>query len=128
EPERPEGPPDLTCDMPTWPHQALIYRLSGDYNPLHSDPEVAARQGFPRPILHGLCTFGIAGHALIRTLCGYDADRLTEIGGRFSWPVYLGETLRTKIWQRGGAIAFLVTVLSREDVIVLDFGRARVAG
>lgn len=129
DPIRPEGQPDLTCDLPTYPHQALVYRLSGDYNPLHSDPEAAARQGFPRPILHGLCTFGVAGHALVRSVCDYDADRLTEIGGRFSKPVYPGETLRTKIWNRGdGRIEFLVTVPARDDVIVLDYGTARTCG
>ena len=128
EPARPEGEPDLTCDLPTVPQQALVYRLSGDYNPLHSDPETAKKQGFPRPILHGLCTFGVAGHALIRSLCGYDSSRLVEIGGRFTKPVYPGETLRTKIWRKGNDIDFVVTVPSREDVVVFDFGKAKIAG
>jgi acyl dehydratase len=127
DPQRAEGEPDIVCDLPTILQQALIYRLSGDYNPLHSDPEAAARQGFPRPILHGLCTFGVAGHALLRSVCDYDADRLVEMGGRFSKPVYPGETLRTKIWRRGNDIDFLVTVPSRDDVIVLDFGHAKVS-
>lgn len=127
EPARPEGTPHYECDLQTNPNQALIYRLSGDYNPLHSDPEVAARQGFPRPILHGLCTFGTAGHALIKTLCDYDASRILEIGGRFSKPVYPGETLRTKIWQHGKDVQFQVCVPERDGEVVFDFGTARLA-
>jgi acyl dehydratase len=126
DPVIPSRAPDHTCDLPTLPQQALIYRLSGDYNPLHSDPEVAKRQGFPKPILHGLSTFGVAGHAILKTLCGYDPIRLKSIAGRFSKPVYPGETLRTKIWQEAGWIAFQTTVPSRNDEVVLDLGIAKV--
>ncbi|MDI6029469.1 MaoC/PaaZ C-terminal domain-containing protein [Corticibacterium sp. UT-5YL-CI-8] len=121
----PTRKPDAICDMPTLPQQALIYRLSGDYNPLHADPAVAQKQGFPRPILHGLGTFGITGHALIKTLCGYNPDRLKAMGGRFSKPVYPGEMLRIKMWDEGGHVAFQTTVPTRNDEVVLDFGFAR---
>src|SRR5690606_16156220 len=76
DPVMPTREPDATCELGTLPQQALIYRLSGDYNPLHADPEVAQRQGFPKPILHGLSTFGVTCHALVKTLCGYDPERL----------------------------------------------------
>ena len=127
DPVMPTREPDVVCDLPTLPQQALIYRLSGDYNPLHSDPEVAKRQGFPRPILHGLSTFGVTCHALVKTLCGYDPARLKAIGGRFSKPVYPGETLRVKVWREQDRIAFQTTVPARGDEVVLDFGVARLA-
>lgn len=103
----PDREPDLVKDFATLPQQALIYRLSGDYNPLHADPEAAAAVGFERPILHGLCTFGIAGHALLQRLCGYEPSRLRRIGLRFSAPVLPGERIRTEIWKEsGGRAAF----------------------
>src|SRR5262249_43431495 len=83
--------PDLVCDLPTRPEMALISRRSGDPNPLHANPAVAKAAGFPRPILHGLGTFGVAGHAILKTCCGYDPARLTAIAGRFSTPVFPGE-------------------------------------
>ena len=83
----PERAPDHVCDLPTRPEMALIYRLSADVNPLHADPEVAREAGFPRPILQGLGTFGVAGHALLRSVCDYDPARLKSIAGRFSAPV-----------------------------------------
>ena len=104
---------------------ALIYRLSADPNPLHADPAVASAAGFPRPILHGLATFGVAGHAILKSLCGYDPSRLTAIGGRFSAPVFPGETIRTEIWRDGPVVSFLARVLER-DVIALNNGRAEV--
>src|SRR3954463_8816029 len=79
----PESAPDFACDLPTCPEAALIYRLSGDPNPLHADPAVAKAAGFPRPILHGLATFGVAGHAILKTICDYEPARLTSIAGRF---------------------------------------------
>jgi acyl dehydratase len=121
----PEREPDARCDLPTSPRAALLYRLSGDYNPLHSDPGVAERAGFTRPILHGLATFGVAGHALIKTLCGYDPDRLVAMACRFSSPVFPGETIRTEIWRTDTGIAFRAKVLER-DVVVLRNGRAEV--
>ena len=86
---------------------ALIYRLSADLNPLHADPEVAKAAGFPRPILHGLGTFGVVGHALLKSVCGYDpAPRALRFAGRFSAPVFPGETIRTEIWRDGDVVSF----------------------
>jgi acyl dehydratase len=102
----PERAPDVTCDLPTRPEMALIYRMSGDVNPLHVDPDFAKAAGFPRPILHGLATFGVAGHALLKAVCGYDPARITAIAGRFSAPVFPGETIRTEIWRDGGVVSF----------------------
>jgi acyl dehydratase len=121
----PERAPDLICDLPTRPEAALIYRLSGDPNPLHVDPEVAKTAGFPRPILHGLATFGIAGHALLRSLCDYDPARLTALAGRFSAPVFPGETIRTEIWRDGAVASFRVRVVER-DIVAINNGRAEV--
>jgi acyl dehydratase len=123
----PERAPDLVCDIATLPQAALIYRLSGDYNPLHADPEIATAAGFPRPILHGLCTFGVAGHALLRLLCGYDPARLTRMDVRFSAPVFPGETVRTEIWREGqGRAGFRCRVVAR-DVVVINNGLAEFA-
>jgi acyl dehydratase len=123
----PERAPEQTCDLPTLPQAALIYRLSGDYNPLHADPDVAAQAGYPRPILHGLCTLGVAGHALLKTCCGYDPARLKSMQVRFTAPVFPGETLRSEFWREGGVVSFRARVLER-DVLVLNNGRAQVAG
>jgi acyl dehydratase len=124
----PERAPDLVCDLPTLPQSALIYRLSGDYNPLHADPEVAKAAGFPRPILHGLCTFGVAGHALLRTLCDYDPTRLRRIEVRFSAPVFPGETVRTEIWREGdGRVGFRCRIVAR-DVVAINNGLAEIVG
>jgi acyl dehydratase len=119
----PSGMPDVIVDLPTRPEQALIYRLNGDDNPLHADPVVAAHAGFPRPILHGLCTLGIVTHALMRALCDYDPARLASLDLRFSAPVFPGETIRTEIWRDGG---FRARVLER-DVIVVNNGWVRLA-
>jgi acyl dehydratase len=124
----PDREPDLSCELPTLRQAALIYRLSGDYNPLHADPAVAAAAGFDRPILHGLCTYGVAGHAVLKTLCGYDASRLRRFDMRFSAPVYPGETIRTEIWEEGaGRASFRARVLER-DVVVLNNGLAEYDG
>jgi acyl dehydratase len=122
----PERAPDLICDLPTRPEMALIYRLSGDINPLHAEPEFAKAAGFPRPILHGLATFGIAGHALLKTLAGYDPARLTAIKGRFSAPVFPGETIRTEIWRDGKVASFRARAVER-DVVAINNGRAEIA-
>lgn len=123
----PQRPPDVTCDLPTRPEAALIYRLSGDPNPLHVDPDVAKAAGFPRPILHGLATFGVAGHAILKACCGYDPAKLKSIAGRYSAPVYPGETIRTEIWRDGTVVSFRARIAER-DVIALNNGRAEVAG
>lgn len=121
----PERAPDFVCDLATRPEQALIYRLSADRNPLHADPEFAKGAGFPRPILHGLATFGVAGHALLRTMCEYDPVRLTAVNARFSGPVFPGETLRTEMWRDGDVVSFRTRIVER-DVIAINNGRAEV--
>ncbi|MGC1464357.1 MAG: MaoC/PaaZ C-terminal domain-containing protein [Pseudolabrys sp.] len=127
----PERAPDAVCDLPTRPEMALIYRLSGDINPLHAEPDFARAAGFPRPILHGLATFGVAGHALLRTICGYDPARLKAMAGRFSAPVFPGETIRTEIWRGNdndpGVVSFRSRVIER-DVIAINNGRAEISG
>lgn len=122
----PERAPDASLDLPTAPNAALIYRLSGDFNPLHADPKVAASAGFPRPILHGLCTYGVAGRALLRLACDNDPARLKRMDLRFSAPVFPGETIRTEIWREGKAINFRAKVVER-DLVVLNNGYAEVA-
>jgi acyl dehydratase len=121
----PERAPDIVCDLPTRPETALIYRLSGDPNPLHVDPAVAKGAGFPRPILHGLATLGVSGHAILKIVCGYDPARLISIGGRFSAPVFPGETIRTELWRDGSVVSFRARVAER-DVIAVNNGRAEI--
>jgi len=122
----PERAPDLVCDLPTRPEMALIYRLSGDPNPLHVDPEIAKAAGFPRPILHGLGTFGVAAHAILKSVCGYDPDCLKAMAARFSAPVFPGETIRTELWRDGTIVSFRACVVERE-VVALNNGYAEVA-
>ena len=119
----PETPPDVTLDFQTRPEAALLYRLSGDINPLHSDPEVAAKAGFARPILHGLATYGAACHGLIKGYCGYHPVRLKSISARFSAPTYPGDLIRLECWKVGDEVAFRARVPAR-DVTVLSHGRA----
>ena len=118
----PERAPDLICDRPTRPEAALIYRLSGDPNPLHADPTVAKQAGFPRPILHGLASFGIACHGILKCLCDHDPAKLKSISGRYSAPVFPGETIRTEMWRDGPIVSFRARVIER-DVIALNNGR-----
>ena len=122
----PDRPADESCELATLPQAALIYRLSGDRNPLHADPAAAAKGGFPRPILHGLCTFGIAGHALLRAVCDYRSERLRSLQGRFTAPVFPGETIVTEIWRDGPSVSFRASVKERGK-IVLDHGKATIA-
>ena len=121
----PARAPDAVCDFGTRPEAALIYRLSGDYNPLHAEPAFAKAAGFPRPILHGLGTFGVCGHAVLKTMCGYDPASLLSFGCRFSAPVFPGETIRTEMWQDGAIVSFRARVLER-NVIAINHGRAEV--
>ena len=114
----PDRAPDVTLDLHTRPEQALVYRLNGDHNPLHIDPEVAAKAGFAQPILHGLCTFGVVCHALMKELCGYDPARFGRMDLRFSSPVFPGETIRTEIWHEDGGAAFRARVVERDKVVV----------
>ncbi len=122
----PDRAPDDVCELPTLPQAALIYRLSGDFNPLHADPKVAREAGFEAPILHGLATLGVAGHALLRAVCDYDPARLRALDLRFSAPVYPGETLATEIWRDGdGVVSFRTSAVER-GVVVLNNGRAEI--
>jgi len=122
----PDGPPERTMDIRTQPQQPLIYRLSGDMNPLHVDPAVAARAGFDRPILHGLCTFGIACRALVDIYCPEDPARLRCMFARFSKPVYPGETIRVETLRCDGKVRFRARVPER-DVVALELGEATVS-
>ncbi|HEV3186125.1 MAG TPA: MaoC/PaaZ C-terminal domain-containing protein [Xanthobacteraceae bacterium] len=124
EPHRlPARAPDAALDIATLPQAALIYRLSGDMNPLHADPKVAAAAGFARPIMHGLCSFGIAGRALVKLACGSDPGRLAHMQVRFTAPAYPGETIRTEIWRDGAEISFRARAVER-DAVILSNGLA----
>ena len=122
----PERAPDSVCDLPTNTNAAQLYRLSGDPNPLHIDPAIALGAGFKAPILHGLCTFGVAAHAILRCYCDYDVNRFHGLQVRFSAPVYPGETIRTEMWRDGKAVAFRSSVVER-NIVVLDNGHADVS-
>lgn len=119
----PERAPDHVVTLTTRPEQALIYRLSGDDNPLHADPAVAAEAGFDRPILHGLCTFACAGRAVLSALCGQSPARLRRIGGRFSASVFPGETIVTEIWWSGQGQGVFRAKAAERDVVVLNHGQ-----
>ena len=123
--DRPRRAPDLVQDCPTSPQGALIYRLSGDDNPLHADPAIAMKAGFRRPILHGLATFGLAAFALTKALSPDGRQEIREMSGRFSSPVYPGETLRVEIWTEGRDYAVDFRVMSKDSgAVVLKHGRA----
>lgn len=120
----PDTAPDMTCSLPILEQAALIYRLCADNNPLHADPAVAARAGYPRPILHGLCTYGVAARAIVQTACGNDANKLASMNTRFSSPVYPGETLVVDMWKDGNnGVRFRAKVAER-DIVVLSHGYA----
>jgi acyl dehydratase len=121
----PQRDPDVVCDLPTVPQQALLYRLNGDPNPHNALPRAARDAGFDRPILHGLCTYGIAGHAVLRTVCGYDPMRLRSLDVRLTAPVYPGESVRTELWVDGDVVSLRAISVER-GVKVLDNGRAGV--
>jgi acyl dehydratase len=123
----PEYPPSLACEIATLPQSALIYRLSGDYNPIHADPEAAAKAGFEAPILHGLCTLGVATRTILSTFASDNPERLRSLFVRFSRPVFPGETIRTEFFSSGRQIRFRSRAVER-DVIVLDRGSAILAG
>jgi len=119
----PEGPADISIELRTLPQSALIYRLSGDLNPIHSDPAAAARAGFPQPILHGLCSMGLATRALLQTVCEGDPSRLRSVSVRFSKPVFPGETLRVELFKAGSTLRFRALAVER-NAVVLDRGSA----
>lgn len=121
-PAPPRRSPDHVATLATWPHQAMIYRLSGDYNPLHIDPCVAKVAGFDRPILHGMCTYGVVGRALLSTLCGNDPARMKRMDARFSAPVYPGETIITEIWRHNETSAAFRASVAERQLLVLNNG------
>jgi acyl dehydratase len=126
-PAPPQTAADSICDLPTSPNMALLYRLNGDRNPLHASPDFARKVGFERPILHGQASFAVAVHALIRSVTGYDVQRIRSVGARFVQPFYPGETLRTKFWLGGEAVVFRCWSVER-NVVVIDHGRAVIVG
>ena len=119
----PERAADVVLDAPTHRNQALLYRLSGDRNPQHAVPAVARAAGFPRPLLHGLCTYGFVCRAVLRSFCGFDPSRIAEFDARFSAPFFPGETLRIEMWRDGQVVSFRARCAER-DSVVLDNGRA----
>ena len=118
----PDRAPDHEVTYPTRTDQALLYRLSGDRNPLHSDPAFAAMAGFPKPILHGLCTYGFTGRALLHELCGSDVARFKSMDVRFSKPVMPGDVLTVRMWDDGPKGALFQTV-NQDGTVVIDGGR-----
>ncbi|MET7615444.1 MaoC/PaaZ C-terminal domain-containing protein [Streptomyces sp. NPDC005408] len=117
--EQPEREPDKTVERGIREDQALLYRLSGDYNPLHADPEFAARAGFDRPILHGLCSYGMTLKAVVDTVLGGDVGRVRSYTTRFAGVVFPGETLRIRMWADEGRVQVAVTAVERDDAPVL---------
>jgi len=113
-----EGDPDFVHEIKTKPDQALIFRLSGDYNPLHSDPNFAKTAGFEKPILHGMCTYGIACRSLVESVCEGDAKRLKKFDCRFSSPVYPGETIVTEMWKNGSKVYYQSKVKERDKIVI----------
>ena len=117
--DAPDSAADFEIEIPVLPQQALLYRLCGDRNPLHSDPGFAAAAGFPRPILHGLCTYGMTCKALVDTVLDGDTTRVGSYGARFAGVVFPGETLRARVWNDGARYNAVVTAPEREDTVVL---------
>lgn len=120
--ELPQRPADLRLSMPTSPQQALIYRLSGDDHPLHIRPETARAAGFPRPILHGMATFGLVGHGLGKLFCGSDPTRIKGMSGRFSAPVFPGDTIVVEAWNIDDGLARFVAKAEPDQRVVLTHG------
>jgi acyl dehydratase len=114
--------PDAVVSLATRNDQAVLYRLSGDYNPLHIDPTVATAAGFARPILHGLCTYGIIGRALLAAVCGNEASRFRRMDVRFSSVVYPGETIRVEIWYEGAGCAGFRALAEERGTLVVSNG------
>lgn len=114
----PSRAPDLSVDISTRPDQALLYRLNGDRNPLHSDPESARRSGFPRPILHGLCTYGITCRAVLQAITDFDPEQIYSHQARFSAPVFPGDTITVDLWKDGKNISFEARVKDRNATVI----------
>lgn len=115
----PDRDPDAVVESPILPQQALLYRLCGDRNPLHVDPEFAASAGFDAPILHGLCSYGMVCKAVVDAVLGGDADRVGSFSARFAGIVFPGETLRTRVWDENGRLLVTASVVQRDDAPVL---------
>jgi acyl dehydratase len=122
----PDRAPDHQVVRETRPEQALIYRLSGDRNPLHADPKFAARGGFSQPILHGLCTYGVTGRALLRVLCDGDPAAFRSMSGRFTRPVLPGEPLTISVWRQEGSDTALFQTARTDGEVVIDRGRVQI--
>ncbi len=118
----PERKPDAVCEMPGREDQAMVYALCGDRNPLHRDPGAAKRAGFPRPILHGLCSYGIACHAVLKAMLDYDDRAIAGFDVRFSAPVFPGETQVVELWRDANVISFRVRIPER-DVVSINNGK-----
>lgn len=123
----PDRKPDAVVEMPTLPQQALIYRLSGDRNPLHADPDFAKMAGYERPILHGLCSFGHVGRAVLRAFCGMDPSRLKALDVRFSGVVFPGETIVTELWKNGGGQLIVQAKTKERGEVVISAASATIA-
>jgi len=123
----PERAPDATVEMPTVEWQALLYRLSGDMNPLHADPDMAALGGYPKPILHGLCTFGHVGRAVLHRFCGSDPARLKDFEVRFSGVVYPGETIVAEMWRESPTRVVVQAKTRERGEVVLSNAAATIA-
>jgi acyl dehydratase len=123
-PAVPDGPPDVTCDLQTTRQTALFFRLFGDRNPIHADPDVAASAGFAAPILHGACTFGIAAHGVVKGLLDYRGERLRHITARFTAPVIPGDVLSVQMWNAEPGRARFRVVVNERDAVVVDNGLA----
>ena len=123
----PDRPPDAVVEMPTLPQQALIYRLSGDMNPLHADPQFAQMGGYDRPILHGLCSFGHVGRAVLRSYCGNDPLKLKALDVRFSGVVFPGETIVTEMWQSGAGQLIVQAKTKERGEVTISAASATVA-
>jgi acyl dehydratase len=126
--EIPARAPDHVAEVDTRADQAFLYALCGDRNPLHRDPAIARAVGFPRPILHGLCSFGTACRAVLSTLAAYQPERIKQFDVRFSKPVFPGETLVVEMWADGGTISWRAGVKERPGIIALNNGLCRLDG
>lgn len=122
----PDRTPDATCELPGREDQAMVYALCGDRNPLHRDPDFAKKAGFDKPILHGLCSYGVACHGVLKTMLDYDQTRMKSFDVRFSAPVFPGETQIVEMWQDDNVVSFRVRIKER-DVISINNGRCEIA-